>query len=204
MTDSSPNTMSFGWIFIVLLLFFGIFGGWGNGCGGGGLFNRGGGCGGCASDVAAVAGAEINSLTDLMALKGMTQSQNAESNARMEREILDLKYTTGQQSAVLTQQLETAFRTIISNQDKGFADLRIQQLQDTLNDRNMTLMAQNAEINMLKGQMYNDSRFNAIERQIEAGFCQTVKRPPFYPYGCTPCSATPSCGGCGGSGTFVG
>ena len=200
MTDSPSGSTSFGWIFIVLLLFFGIFGGWGNGCGGGGLFNRGGGCGG--SDVAAVAGAEINSLTDLMALKGMSQSQNAESNARMEREILDLKYTTGQQSAVLTQQLETAFRTIISNQDKGFADLRIQQLQDIINDRNMTLMAQNAEINMLKGQMYNDARFNAIERQIESGFCQTVKRPPFYPYGCSPCSATPSCGSCGG--TFVG
>ena len=201
MTDSPSGSTSFGWIFIVLLLFFGIFGGWGNGCGGGGLFNRGGCCGG--SDVAAVAGAEINSLTDLMALKGMTQSQNAESNARMEREILDLKYTTGQQSAVLTQQLETAFRTIISNQDQGFANLRIQQLQDSLNDRNMTLMAQNAEINMLKGQMYNDARFNAIERQIEAGFCQTVKRPPFYPYGCSPCSATASsCGSCGG--TFVG
>ena len=202
MTDSPSGSSSFGWIFIVLLLFFGIFGGWGNGCGGGGLFNRGGG--GCASDVAAVAGAEINSLTDLMALKGMTQSQNAESNARMERELLDLKYTTGQQTAVLTQQLETAFRTIISNQDQGFANLRIQQLQDTINDRNMTLMAQNAEINMLKGQMYNDARFNALERQIESGFCQTVKRPPFFPYGCTPCSATSSsCGGCGG-GTFVG
>ena len=201
MTDSPSGSTSFGWIFIVLLLFFGIFGGWGNGCGGGGLFNRGGGC---ASDVAAVAGAEINSLTDLMALKGMTQSQNAESNARMERELLDLKYTTGQQTAVLTQQLETAFRTIISNQDQGFANLRIQQLQDTINDRNMTLMARNAEINMLKNQMYNDARFNALERQVETGFCQTVKRPPFFPYGCTPCNATPSsCGGCGG-GTFVG
>lgn len=202
MTDSSSNISS-GWIFIVLLLFFGIFGGWGNGCGGGGVFGRGG-CGGCGgADSAAVMGAEINSLTDLMALKGMTSSQNAESNARMEREILDLKYTTGQQSAVLTQQLETAFRTIISNQDKGFADLRIQQLQDTLNDRNMTVMAQNAEINALKGQIHYDARLNALERQIDAGFCQTVKRPPFYPYGCTPCNAVPS-NGCCGNMPFVG
>ena len=195
MTDST-NSMSCGWLFIVLLLFFGIFGGW-NRCGGG-FFGGNGGWGGCGCGTAAFAGAELGSLTDLVALKSHNCSNTASSVNQVERDVLDLKYTTGQQSAVLEQQLETAFRTIISNQDKGFADLRIQQLQDTINDRNMTLMAQNAEIMALKGQIYSDARFNALERQVEAGFCQTIKRPPFFPYGCTPCNASSfGCGSCG-------
>ena len=201
MTDST-NSMSCGWLFIVLLLFFGIFGGW-NRCGGG-FFGGNGGWGGCGCGSAAFAGAELGSLTDLIALKGHNCSNTANGINQVERDVLDLKYTTGQQSAVLEQQLETAFRTIISNQDKGFADLRIQQLQDTINDRNMTLMAQNAEINALKGQIYADGRFNALERQIEGGFCQTIKRPPFYPYGCTPCNAMPASCGCGVTSTMVG
>lgn len=195
MTDST-NSMSYGWLFIVLLLFFGIFGGW-NRCGGG-FFGGNGGWGGCGCGTATFAGAELGSLTDLVALKSHNCANTASSVNQVERDVLDLKYATGQQSAVLEQQLETAFRTIISNQDKGFADLRIQQLQDTINDRNMTLMAQNAEITALKGQIYADARFNALERQIEGGFCQTIKRPPFYPYGCTPCNAASfGCGSCG-------
>lgn len=47
----------------------------------------------------------------------------------------------------------------------------------------------------LKAQMYNDGRFNALERSIEAGFCQTVKRPPFFPVGCSPCVNPCGCGG---------
>lgn len=202
MTDST-NSMSCGWLFIVLLLFFGIFGGW-NRCGGG-FFGGNGGWGSCGCGTAAFAGAELGSLTDLIALKGHNCSNTANGINQVERDVLDLKYTTGQQSAVLEQQLETAFRTIISNQDKGFADLRIQQLKDTINDRNMTLMAQNAEITALKGQIYADARFNALERQIEGGFCQTIKRPPFYPYGCTPCNvASYGCGSCGTTSTLVG
>ena len=70
MESERESSMNFGWIFIVLLLFFGIFGGGfgcggfgcgGNGCGGNGLFGRGN-CGGAA----AVAGTE---LADLVALR---------------------------------------------------------------------------------------------------------------------------------------
>ena len=203
MTDSNMSSgFSTGWLFLALLLFFGIFGG---GCGNGLFGNRW--CGNCGNmPFIPVNGGfntamETTAFTDLMALKGC----QAGHGNQVERDVLDLKYTTGQQSAVLEQQLETAFRTIISNQDKGFADLRIQQLTDSLNDRNMTLMAQNAEINMLKGQIYNDARFNALERQIESGFCQTIKRPPFYPFGCTPCNVSSTSGCCGSNfGSIVG
>lgn len=116
-------------------------------------------------------------------------------NCQTDRDVLELKCNMTAQNAVLTQQLETAFRTIISNQDAGFSALRTQMLEDQIRTRDMTLMAQNNEIQGLKAQMYNDGRFNALERSIEAGFCQTVKRPPFFPVGCSPCVNPCGCGG---------
>ena len=191
MSDSSSTSgMSYGWLFIVLLLFFGIFGGWG-GCGNGFFGNRGN-CGNAAAfDSGAIIGSEINSMTDLMAMK----SNQCGNGPQLQRDILELKYTTGQQSAVLTQQLDTAFRTIINNQDAGFSNLRIQQLTDTIDNKNMELMKQNSEIMALKSQLYADARFNALERQVESGFAQVPTRPPFYPAGCTPCNLNYT--GCG-------
>lgn len=182
MESERESSMNFGWIFIVLLLFFGIFGGGfgcgGFGCGGNGLFGRGN-CGGAA----AVAGTE---LADLVALRSVLGHKTMTDNCQTDRDVLELKCNMTAQNAVLTQQLETAFRTIISNQDAGFSALRTQMLEDQIRTRDMTLMAQNNEIQGLKAQMYNDGRFNALERSIEAGFCQTVKRPPFFPVGCSP------------------
>lgn len=186
MESERESSMNFGWIFIVLLLFFGIFGG-GFGCGGGGLFGRGN-CGGAA----AVAGTE---LADLVALRSVLGHKTMTDNCQTDRDVLELKCNMTTQNAVLTQQLETAFRTIISNQDAGFSALRTQMLEDQIRTRDMTLMAQNNEIQGLKAQMYNDGRFNALERSIEAGFGQTVKRPPFFPVGCSPCVNPCGCGG---------
>ena len=89
MTDST-NSMSCGWLFIVLLLFFGIFGGW-NRCGGG-FFGGNGGWGGYGCGSSAFAGAELGSLTDLIALKGHNCSNTANGIAEVSarRACLDL------------------------------------------------------------------------------------------------------------------
>lgn len=192
MENERDSAMSYGWIFIVLLLFFGIFGG-GFGCGNG-LFGRGGcGCGG--GGAAALAGTE---LADLVALRSVLGHKTMSDNCQTDRDVLELKCNMTSQNAVMTQQLDTAFRTIISNQDAGFSALRTQMLEDQIRNRDMTLIAQNSEIQALKTQMHNDNRFNALERSVEAGFCQTVKRPPYFPAGCSPCVTPVSPCGFGG------
>lgn len=160
---------NYGWLFIVLLLFFGIFSGRAGGLLGGGNANAG-----------------TSSITDLVALQSLQNNKGGCCNS--ERDILDLKCTMTSQNAVLNEGLNTAFRTILTNQDAGFAGLRTSMLEDAIRARDMTMMAQNTEIQGLKSQIYNDGRFNSIERAIEAGFCQTVKKPPFFPRGCSPCT----------------
>lgn len=76
MESERESSMNFGWIFIVLLLFFGIFGG-GFGCGGNGLFGRGN-CGGAA----AVAGTE---LADLVALRSVLGHKTMTDNCQTDR-----------------------------------------------------------------------------------------------------------------------
>ena len=177
--ESEHESWNAGWIFIVLLLFFGIFGG-GFGCSGG-LFNRGG----CCHDNHHSHNA--NDLAELVALKSITGNRTMNDNCTTDRDVLDLKTALSAQSAIASQQLDTAFRTLLCEQNNGFATLRTQMLQDQLHDRDMTLMAKNSEISTLKTQIHNDNRFNSIEQQLAAIECHSLKRPPFYPMGCSPC-----------------
>lgn len=164
-SDSGSDT-KYGMLFIVLLLFFGIF-------------NRNGGFFGGGNT-------NGNGLGDLVALKAL-QTGGAESccsPCQTDRDVLELKCNVISQNALLNQNLDTAFRTIISNQDAGFAGLRTAELEDQIRARDMTLMAQNSEIQALKTNANIDRRMDNLEHAIGAVQCQMVKEPPFRPQGC--------------------
>lgn len=44
---------------------------------------------------------------------------------------------------------------------------------------------------LLRQQLISQGQFNATNAEIAKIQCECLKRPPFYPYGCTPCPATP-------------
>lgn len=45
---------------------------------------------------------------------------------------------------------------------------------------------------LLRQQLINQNQFNAINSNLAELSCNCLKRPPFYPYGCTPCPASAS------------
>lgn len=42
---------------------------------------------------------------------------------------------------------------------------------------------------MLRQQLATQAQFNNVNSNIAEISCNCLKRPPFYPYGCTPCPA---------------
>lgn len=60
-----------------------------------------------------------------------------------------------------------------------------------------------AENIALRGQVYSDAKFNALESQIASVACNMPQRPPFYSAGGLPCASVyPT--GCGGKGNSFG
>lgn len=110
----------------------------------------------------------------------------------------DFECKTSQNLAVMTGQLDVAFREVINNNNlntarilDGQKDLYIQQLErentklyiDSKHDQTLFAMqAGNADLNR---------RLDGIE-------CNMLKRPPVYPTVCVPCGVQNNgCGGCG-------
>lgn len=113
------------------------------------------------------------------------------------KSLSDLDCMTGRNFAVLTGQMETAFREVINQNNintanilAGQKDLYIQQLErentklyiDGKYDQTLNAM-----------QIYNAE----LNRRLDGISAEMLRRPPVYPTTCVPCS-TNCCGnGCG-------
>ena len=111
-----------------------------------------------------------------------------------EASIADLRCKVGTDTAVLQGQLETAFRTVINNDNtntaailSGQKDLYIKQLEQQATQ--MFITAQNDQTrNMMM--MLNAEQ----NRRLDSIECNMLRRPPVYPTVCVPCSQGSCCG----------
>lgn len=108
--------------------------------------------------------------------------------------LAEIKATMDKDTAVLTGQLETAFRQVINqsnvNTDRIIDGQREQYIR-TLERENFKLYS-NAQTDQLKYALLGSNA--ELNRRLDGIECQMLKRPPVYPRTCVPCS-TPM-GGC--------
>lgn len=121
---------------------------------------------------------------------GLNEHTPKDNDARLS----EIKATMDKDTAVLTGQLETAFREVInvSNTNTGRVldgqkDLYIKQLE-----RENTQLFITAQNDALKNQMLMLQ--GATDRRLDSIEAQMLKVPPVYPTVCVPCS-TNCCGG---------
>lgn len=112
--------------------------------------------------------------------------------------LAEIKATMDKDTAVLTGQLESAFRQVINqsnvNTDKIIDGQREQYIR-TLERENFKLYS-NSQTDQLKYALLGSNA--ELNRRLDGIECQMLKRPPVYPRTCTPCSSTLcSDGGCG-------
>lgn len=107
-------------------------------------------------------------------------------------------------SAVATQtQLESAIRTetelgaqnvLILNQNEAtrnkLDNFRAEFKQDQIDQLRFAQAKSDTENAILRQQLFNQNQFNELSRQIASVDCNCLKKPPFWPVGCTPCPAT--------------
>ena len=107
-------------------------------------------------------------------------------------------------SAVSQQtQMENAIRaqkelcdqnTLIFNQNEmtrnKVDDYRAEFKQDQIDQLRFANQKAQFDNAMLQQQLINQNQFNQINTNIAELSCNCLKKPPFYPYGCTPCPAT--------------
>lgn len=107
-------------------------------------------------------------------------------------------------SGISTQtQLESAIRTetelaaqnvLILNQNEAtrnkLDNLRAEFKQDQIDQLRFGQQKAEFENSMLRQQLITQAQFNTTNASIAELGCNCLKRPPFYPYGCTPCPAT--------------
>ena len=115
------------------------------------------------------------------------------------RELSDLKCTMDKDTAVLQGQLDTAFRTVMNNDNvntaailSGQKDLYIKQLEQQATQ--LFITGQNDQTRFLM-QMFNAEQNRRLD-SIEANM---LRRPPVYPTVCVPCSSN-CCGSSSGCG----
>ena len=108
-------------------------------------------------------------------------------------------------SAVTTQtQLESAIRTetelgaqnvLILNQNEmtrnKLDNFRAEFKQDQIDQLRFAQSKAETENALLRQQLVSQNQFNELSRQIASVDCNCLKRPPVYPYVCTPCPANP-------------
>lgn len=111
--------------------------------------------------------------------------------------LTDIKATMDKDTAVLTGQLETAFRQVINqsnvNTDRVIDGQREQYIR-TLERENFKLFS-TAQTDQLKYAMLGSNA--ELNRRLDGIECQMLKRPPVYPQVCVPCSSSLADGGCG-------
>jgi len=107
-------------------------------------------------------------------------------------------------SGIATQnQLQSAIRTeqelcnqntlILTNNEKTRDKLdafRDEYQRDQLSQARFAQQKADFDNGMLRQQLATQAQFNTVNANIAQVSCECLKRPPFYPYGCTPCPAT--------------
>ena len=108
-------------------------------------------------------------------------------------------------SGLSTQtQLNSAIRTeqelcnqntlILTNNEKTRDKLdafRDEYQRDQLSQARFAQSKSDTENALLRQQLITQAQFNTVNNSIADVSCNCLKRPPFYPYGCTPCPVTP-------------
>lgn len=113
------------------------------------------------------------------------------------RVLADLQCQQAKNAAVMTGQLDTAFRQVINNDNintarllDGQKDIYIKQLEQKNNELFVTSENEKTRNQALMLKADTDAKLAAIE-------CHMLKQPPIYPHVCVPCASNP-CGPCGG------
>lgn len=125
---------------------------------------------------------------------GLAHNQSCGKQDYIERGVAELKYSTAQQNAVSTAQLETLARAIITNQDKNAFEImrgQDQQYIRQLEQQNTQLFitAQNDSIkNLIQfNSAAQDSKIqaiaNALGHRLDGIECRMLKAPNFVPFG---------------------
>lgn len=180
-SGAGAYTSSVWGIIIFLLILFWVFGNR-NGCGNGFGFNNG--CGMPWGGMGMPYGAW-----------GLNEHTPKDNDNRL----ANLQATMEKDTAVLTGQLETAFREVINNQNNNAGRI----VEDNLRARNAELERENTKL-------YINAQNDQIKASIAASNSELnhrldiiqgsmLTRPPFYPMGCSPCVSN-CCGdgGCNG------
>lgn len=163
---------------ILLVLLFGIFGGWGRGFGG----NCGGGCGcghGHANDFLAMFNNSRETERDLW-----------ESQCNISKQVLTAQNENQLLISQLGQRLDNATATIATKMDAN----EIGNLRDQISAERSERIAANAKIDALQLQIANNAQFNEIRSQLCAlsnAVAKTVQTPPF-----TVCGTYNPCNSC--------
>lgn len=113
--------------------------------------------------------------------------------------LANLQATMEKDTAVLTGQLETAFREVINNQNNNAGRI----VEDNLRARNAELERENfrlyvnAQNDQIKAAIGSSNA--ELNHRLDILQGQMITKPPFYPSGCVPC-VTNCCGGDSGCG----
>lgn len=167
-------------IWFIVLFFLILFWG-GNGIGGG--FNRAGN--GCGWGWGA---------------SGMPWGNNEHTPKDNDNRLATLQADMGKDTAILDGKLDLGFRTVINNQDNNTNKIIEAGLRDRISQlerQNMELFATAQSNNILNKLTASNAQVNSRLDMIENNM---LRRPPFYPRGCSPCTSGICDDGCGCSG----
>lgn len=128
--------------------------------------------------------------------RGYGVAHNEQTSLDNYRALNDIQCQQSKNAAVLSGQLETAFRQVINTDNvntarvlDGQKDIYIKQLETENNRLFMTGENEKTRNQALMLKADTDAKLAAIE-------CRMLKVPPVYPHVCVPCSSN-SCGPCG-------
>lgn len=167
-------------IWFIVLFFLILFWG-GNGLGGG--FNRAGNGWGWGAS-------------------GMPWGANEHTPKDNDNRLATLQADMGKDTAILDGKLDLGFRTVLNNQDNNtnrIIEYQQNQYIKQLEQRNQELFSTIQSGNILNKLTASNAQVNSRLDMIENNM---LRRPPFWPRGCSPCTSG-ICGdndGCGCSG----
>ena len=167
-SNSSWGTGIVGTIIVLFLLFFAF-------SGNGGLFGRGNNNG---QPVAATAG--LAALDAALINGGCSKTSCCEVE---KQEIIDSART---QYLIETKNAESTAQ-ILAAMNNQYMDT----LNRALSDEKMENAILKGEIGSMKNYFGLSQQISGLAAQTSLGFCNTVQRPPFIPYGGTACAFPP-------------